>query len=208
VYFEGLRLLPHSDLVVLYSLPTLDRYLEASGLGRQTCGLVCSDDYHLNRNLTSSALIDLVLLDRILMNILDTNLDKNRDRKQKRFFSETLDDLLLKKFSVDKQDYLAADMKTLKVSKYCSEFEITREQFELVMEAMEDCKLVVRVMRNVSYECWIQESDVQAFRELLPQAVLVHNKANLLNISNQMNLTTKQLISMLRKNRIRYSICE
>lgn len=76
------------------------------------------------------------------------------------------------------------------------------------MEALEECKLALRLMRNVSYECWVQESDVQAFRELLPQATLVHNRVNLLNLSNQMNLTTKQLVAMLRKNRIRYSICE
>ena len=140
----------------MYSLPTLNQYLEISGLAKQTCGLVCSDDYHSNRNITSSALIDISVLDHILTNILDTTMDRTRDRKQKRFFSETLDDLLLKKFSVDKQDYLTADMKTLKISKYCNEFEITREQFELVMEAMEDCKLATRVMRNISYECWIQ----------------------------------------------------
>lgn len=115
---------------------------------------------------------------------------------------------MLKKFSVDKQDYMTSDMKTIKVAKYCSDFEITREQFDLVMTAIEDCRFAMRVMRNVSYECWIQESDVAAFRELYPQAALVHNKVNLLNVSNQLNLTTKQLVSMLRKNRIRYSVCE
>jgi hypothetical protein len=38
--------------------------------------------------------------------------------------------------------------------------------------------------------------------------VLVHNKVNLLNVSNQMNMTTKQLIDLIRKNKIRYSVCE
>lgn len=71
-YFEGLRLLPESDLVVMYSMPPLDRYLEVSSLGTQTCGLVCSDDYHSTRNLLSSALLDVGVLDAILTDVLET----------------------------------------------------------------------------------------------------------------------------------------
>lgn len=87
VYFEGLKLLPESDVVVLYSMPPSDKYLQVGGLAKLTCGLVCSDDYHHQRNLLSSALIDENVLDRILNNMLELNLDRNRDRKQKRFFS-------------------------------------------------------------------------------------------------------------------------
>jgi hypothetical protein len=55
-------------------------------------------------------------------------------------------------------------MKTVKISKYCSDFEITRDQFDLVMVSLEECKLATRIMRNISYECWIQEGDVETFR--------------------------------------------
>jgi hypothetical protein len=115
VYFEGLRLLD-PELVVVYNLTTLDKYLQISQLGKHTCGLVSNDDYHHTRNITSSALVDSTSLDRLLMNILDTNPDRTKDRKPQRFFSETLDDIMFKKFSVDKQEYLTADMKSIKIS--------------------------------------------------------------------------------------------
>jgi hypothetical protein len=101
VYFEGLRLL-EPELVVIYSVTTLDKYLQISGLGKHTCGLVSNDDYHHIRNASSSALMDSAALDRLLTNILDTSTDRSKERKSQRFFSETLDDIMLKKFSLDK----------------------------------------------------------------------------------------------------------
>ena len=77
-----------------------------------------------------------------------------------------------------------------------------------MLESLQKCGAINRAMKNVSYECQIRATDVDKLKQLLPQAVLFNNKINLLNISNQVNMTTKQLIGLLGKNRINYSVSE
>lgn len=56
---------------------------------------------------------------------------------------------------------------------------------------MEELHLVNRLMKSLSYECWIQESDMDIFQTMYPQALVTHGKANLLDLSNSLNITTK-----------------
>lgn len=139
----------------------------------------------MRRNGISSASVDPGTVERVVGWVLDRPVERAIEKKTKRFFSETFEDLMLKKFSVDKQAYATADLKTVKLSKLCSEFQITKEQATLLMNCLEECKLIARVMKNVSYECTIKEGDIELVKQLLPKAIINHCRLNLLNISNE-----------------------
>lgn len=73
---------------------------------------------------------------------------------------------------------------------------------------MEEMSLISRIMKNLSYECWIQESDMEMFQTTYPQVIVTHGKVNLLDLSNNLGITTKQLLNGMRKNKIRYTVSE
>lgn len=125
VHFQGLKLI-EAELVVIYSMPEVDRYLEMSPLGRKAAlGLVDAEDFYRQRNGITSGNVDVGVVNRAVGYVLERERvlggDGEGAKKAKRFFSETFEDLMFKKFSVDKQSYSStSDLKTLKLSKFCS----------------------------------------------------------------------------------------
>ena len=90
------------DLVVYYSFTDVVRFVEGVFTAKEKLLLLADDDFHNLRNNITADFLQLDILQRIVMKIVERPIKKDQPSK-KRFYAEIVDDNILDSYTVSKQ---------------------------------------------------------------------------------------------------------